>query len=66
MSQVISMRVSNTCFKAWKYLEQHNVRAAAYMRDGGEQAIINKAKEFYKRKQAQQRFGNDVPEWVYN
>jgi len=43
---VKSIRVSERCNKAWKYLEKHNINASDYFREGGENSVINKAIEF--------------------
>lgn len=65
-SHVISLRISERCLRAWKYLEQHNVRAAELMRAGGEANVIATAIQFHHKQQRKKMYGEDVPDWLFD
>lgn len=43
---VVSIRVSDECFYAKKYLKKYDVNTDALFREGGEDLVIDRAKEF--------------------
>lgn len=43
----IAIRLSHKADKCYRYLQSKKVNAARYLREGGEQAVIDKAIEFY-------------------
>ena len=47
LSKPYPLRLNPECEKAWLYLSKHKLNPAYYMRLGGEQTVIDKAKEFY-------------------
>ena len=47
----ISIRLSHKADKCYRFLQEKKVNAAYYLREGGEQAVIDKAIKFhYKEK----------------
>jgi hypothetical protein len=46
-SKPIAIRLSHKADKCYKYLQSKKVNAAHYLREGGEQAVIDKAIEFH-------------------
>ena len=48
----IAIRLSHKADKCYRYLQSKKVNAAYYLREGGEQAVIDKAIEFnYEEKE---------------
>jgi hypothetical protein len=52
-SKAYPIRLTFDCEEAWCYLKKCKISPAKYLREGGEQLVINKAKEF-KLKQKQE------------
>jgi len=51
LSKPYPLRLNFECEKAWGHLSKHKLNPTYYMRLGGEQAVIDKAKEFeFKQK----------------
>lgn len=50
-SKAYPIRLSFECEKAWLYLKKHGINPCEYLRNGGENCVIEKAKEFNFRKQ---------------
>ena len=48
-----AIKLSIDCVKAWEYLGKHGIKAVVYLRLGGEQAVLDKAKE-YKFRQSKE------------
>lgn len=41
----IAIRISKECFEAYKFLQSKRVNPAKYLRDGGEQKVIEMAQK---------------------
>jgi hypothetical protein len=46
-NEVISLRISQRCSKAWHYLQSVNISPSKYLKEGGESLVIQKANDFY-------------------
>jgi hypothetical protein len=59
------VRLSVRCMNAWEYLATHKVNAVHYLREGGEQAVINKANDFYFKEKRNKLYPN-APSWAFD
>lgn len=63
-SKAYPLRLTFRCEKAYLYLQKHKVNVSNLLRQGGEQAVIDKANEFYFKEKRNKEFQN-APDWLF-
>lgn len=64
-THVITIRISERCLKARRYLQEMKINPDHYFREGGEIGVINKANEFYFKAKEEKEYPNSPP-WLFH